>query len=128
MCHTIVDMTTSSPHLAQRIAEEASNHEIISLDAPVSGGDSGAKAATLSIMVGGDENAFKMILPLLQLMGKEIAHMGGPGAGQHTKVCNQILVAGTMIGVCESLLYASRLGLDEQSVINLIGKGQPVPG
>jgi len=86
------------------------------------------KAATLSIMVGGDENAFKMILPLLQLMGKEIAHMGGPGAGQHTKVCNQILVAGTMIGVCESLLYASRLGLDEQSVINLIGRGQPVPG
>jgi len=123
ICHTVVDMTTSSPHLAQRIAEEASNHEIISLDAPVSGGDSGAKAATLSIMVGGDENAFKMTLPLLQLMGKEIAHMGGPGAGQHTKVCNQILVAGTMIGVCESLLYASRLGLDEQSVINLIGKG-----
>jgi len=74
-------------------------------------------------MVGGDRDAFERVLPLLQLMGKEIAHMGGPGAGQHTKVCNQILVAGTMIGVCESLLYASRLGLDEQSVIDVIGKG-----
>ncbi len=122
-CHTIVDMTTSSPQLALRIAEKASEHGIVSLDAPVSGGDSGAKAATLAIMVGGDRDAFERVLPLLQLMGKEIAHMGGPGAGQHTKVCNQILVAGTMIGVCESLLYASRLGLDEQSVIDVIGKG-----
>lgn len=123
LCHTIVDMTTSSPQLARNIAEEASRHGIISLDAPVSGGDSGAKAATLSIMVGGDTNTFERVLPLLQLMGKVIVHMGGPGTGQHTKVCNQILVAGTMIGVCESLLYASRLGLDEQSVIDLIGNG-----
>ncbi len=123
MCHTVVDMTTSRPELALRIAEKASKHGIVSLDAPVSGGDSGAKAATLAIMVGGDKNVFKRVLPLLKLMGEEIAHMGGPGAGQHTKMCNQILVAGTMIGVCESLLYASRLGLDEQSVIDVIGKG-----
>ncbi|MCD6486378.1 MAG: NAD(P)-dependent oxidoreductase [Syntrophobacterales bacterium] len=123
MCHTVVDMTTSKPQLALKIAEKTSEHGIASLDAPVSGGDSGAKAATLAIMVGGDKNVFKKVLPLLKLMGKEIAYMGGPGAGQHTKVCNQILVAGTMIGVCESLLYASRLGLDEQSVIDVIGKG-----
>ena len=123
MCHTVVDMTTSKPELALRIAEKASEHGIASLDAPVSGGDSGAKAGTLAIMVGGDKKIFERVLPLLQLMGEEIAHMGGPGAGQHTKMCNQILVAGTMIGVCESLLYASRLGLDEQSVIDIIGKG-----
>jgi len=123
LCHTVVDMTTSSPQLARTIAEEALKQGMISLDAPVSGGDAGAKAATLSIMVGGETNAFAGVLPLLQLMGKVIAHMGGPGAGQHTKVCNQILVAGTMIGVCESLLYASRLGLDEQSVIDIIGNG-----
>jgi 3-hydroxyisobutyrate dehydrogenase len=123
LCHTVVDMTTSSPQLARTIAEEASRQGIISLDAPVSGSDSGAKAATLSIMVGGDTDAFERVLPLLQLMGKVITHMGGPGAGQHTKVSNQILVSGTMIGVCESLLYASRLGLDEKSVIDIIGNG-----
>ena len=123
MCHTVVDMTTSKPELAVRIAEKASKQGIVSLDAPVSGGDSGAKAGTLSIMVGGDKNAFRRVLPLLQLMGGDIAHMGESGAGQHTKMCNQILVAGTMIGVCESLLYASRLGLDEQAVIDVIGKG-----
>jgi len=123
MCHTVVDMTTSRPELALRIAEKASKQGIVSLDAPVSGGDSGAKAATLAIMVGGDKNAFRRVLPLLQLMGGDIAYMGESGAGQHTKMCNQILVAGTMIGVCESLLYASRLGLDEQAVIDVIGKG-----
>ena len=123
LCHTVVDMTTSSPQLARTIAEEASRQGIDSLDAPVSGGDSGAKAATLAIMVGGDLSAFERVLPLLQVMGKVITHMGGPGSGQHTKMCNQILVAGTMIGVCESLLYASRLGLDEQTVIDVIGKG-----
>ncbi|HOO89614.1 MAG TPA: NAD(P)-dependent oxidoreductase [Syntrophales bacterium] len=123
LCHTIVDMTTSSPQLARDIAEEATRQGMNSLDAPVSGGDSGAKAATLAIMVGGDSETFKKVLSLLQLMGKVITHMGGPGAGQHTKMCNQILVAGTMIGVCESLLYASRIGLDEQTVIDVIGKG-----
>jgi len=122
-CHTVVDMTTSSPKVALKIAEAASKKGIISLDAPVSGGDIGARDALLAIMVGGDKAAFDRVMPLLRLMGKEITHMGGPGAGQHTKMCNQILVAGTMIGVCESLLYASRLGLDEQSVIGIIGKG-----
>jgi 3-hydroxyisobutyrate dehydrogenase len=121
--HTVVDMTTSRPNLALKIAEAASRQGIASLDAPVSGGDIGAREASLAIMVGGDRDAFERVLPLLRLMGKEISHMGGPGAGQHTKMCNQILIAGTMIGVCESLLYASRLGLDEQSVIDIIGKG-----
>jgi len=122
-CRTVVDMTTSSPKLALKIAEAASGQGIASLDAPVSGGDIGARDASLAIMVGGDRDAFERVLPLLRLMGKEITHMGGSGTGQHTKMCNQILVAGTMIGVCESLLYASRLGLDERSVIDIIGKG-----
>ncbi|TFG92205.1 MAG: NAD(P)-dependent oxidoreductase, partial [Syntrophobacterales bacterium] len=122
-CHTVVDMTTSSPKVALKIAEAALGQGIASLDAPVSGGDIGARDASLAIMVGGDKDAFERVLPLLRLMGKEITHMGGPGTGQHTKMCNQILVAGTMIGVCESLLYASKLGLDEQSVIGIIGKG-----
>jgi len=122
-CHTVVDMTTSSPKVALKIAEAALEQGIASLDAPVSGGDIGARDASLAIMVGGDRDAFERVLPLLRLMGKEINHMGGSGAGQHTKMCNQILVAGTVIGVCESLLYASRLGLDEQAVINIIGKG-----
>jgi 3-hydroxyisobutyrate dehydrogenase len=94
-----------------------------SLDAPVSGGDIGARNASLAIMAGGDKEAFETVFPLFQLMGQTISHMGGPGAGQHTKMCNQILVAGTMIGVCESLLYAEKSGLDQQSVIDIIGKG-----
>ncbi len=122
-CHTIVDMTTSSPGLAVRIAEAASQKRIASLDAPVSGGDVGAREATLAIMVGGKMEAFERVLPIFQSMGKEVSLMGGPGAGQHTKMCNQILVAGTMIGVCESLLYASKQGLDEEAVIGVIGKG-----
>ena len=122
-CHTTVDMTTSSPALALRIAEEGSRHGIVCLDAPVSGGDIGARDAALAIMVGGDRDAFERVLPLLRLMGKTITRMGGSGTGQHTKMCNQILVAGTMIGVCESLLYASRRGLDEKSVIGIIGTG-----
>ena len=122
-CRTVVDMTTSSPGLAVRIAEAASQKGIASLDAPVSGGDIGAREATLAIMVGGDRDAFERVLPIFRLMGKEISLMGGPGAGQHTKMCNQILVAGTMIGVCESLLYASKQGLDEEAVIGVIGKG-----
>jgi 3-hydroxyisobutyrate dehydrogenase len=122
-CHTVVDMTTSSPGLAVRIAQAASQKGIASLDAPVSGGDVGAREATLAIMVGGKKEAFERVLPIFRSMGKEISLMGGPGAGQHTKMCNQILVAGTMIGVCESLLYASKQGLDEEAVIGVIGKG-----
>ena len=120
---TVVDMTTSRPSLAQTIAERASEKGIDSLDAPVSGGDIGARQAALAIMVGGKKEAYDRVLPLFELMGKNIAHMGGPGAGQHTKMCNQILIAGTMIGVCESLLYAAKAGLDQQAVIDIVGKG-----
>ncbi len=119
----IVDMTTSEPALAQRIHEEAGNKGVSAIDAPVSGGDLGAREAKLAIMAGGDREAFDDILPLFQLMGENIAYMGGPGAGQHTKMSNQILIASTMIGVVESLLYAYKAGLDPDKVIDVIGKG-----
>jgi len=122
-CRIVVDMTTSRPSLAQTIARTAEERGMNSLDAPVSGGDIGARNATLAIMVGGKKEIFDTVLPLFQLMGQIISFMGGPGAGQHTKMCNQILVAGTMIGVCESLVYADKAGLDQQSVIDIIGKG-----
>ena len=116
-------MTTSDPSLAKRIAEFAQNHGIKALDAPVSGGDVGATNGTLAIMVGGSKDAFNEVQPLLQLLGKTISHLGEAGAGQHCKMCNQILIAGTMIGTCESLLYATKVGLDQQAVIDIIGKG-----
>ena len=122
-CQIVVDMTTSRPSLAQEIAAKAGEKGIESLDAPISGGDIGAREGTLAIMVGGKKEAFEKVLPLFQLMGKTISHMGDAGAGQHTKMCNQILVAGNMIGVCESLLYAAKLGLDQRAVIDIIGKG-----
>jgi 3-hydroxyisobutyrate dehydrogenase len=122
-CRIVVDMTTSRPSLAQTIAKAAPQRGMKSLDAPVSGGDIGARNATLAIMVGGEREAFETVLPLFQLMGQNISYMGGPGAGQHTKMCNQILIAGTMIGVCESLVYAEKVGLDPQSVIDIIGRG-----
>lgn len=122
-CRIAVDMTTSEPALARRIAEAASKKGVVCLDAPVSGGDVGARNATLAVMVGGNRKTYEEVFPLLQHFGKTIAYMGAAGAGQHTKMCNQILIAGTMIGVCESLLYASRSGLDEQAVIDIIGKG-----
>jgi len=122
-CRIVVDMTTSAPGLAQTIARVASAKGIFSLDAPVSGGDIGARNATLAIMVGGGKKAFDEVLPLFELMGKNITYMGEAGAGQHTKMCNQILIAGTMIGVCESLLYASKVGIDQQAVIDIIGQG-----
>jgi 3-hydroxyisobutyrate dehydrogenase len=119
----IVDMTTSEPSLARRIYEEAKGKSVSSLDAPVSGGDVGAREGTLAIMAGGDEEAFKQVLPIFELMGKNIAYMGGPGMGQHTKMSNQIVIAATMVGVVESLLYARRAGLDLNAVIDVIGKG-----
>lgn len=119
----IVDMTTSEPSLARRIYEEAKDKSVSSLDAPVSGGDIGAREGTLAIMAGGDEEAFKRVLPVFQLMGKNIAYMGGPGMGQHTKMSNQIVIAAAMVGVVESLLYARRAGLDLDAVIDIIGKG-----
>jgi len=122
-CRITVDMTTSQPSLARKIFAAAAEHGISSLDAPVSGGDIGAINATLAIMVGGEKRTYDQVVPLFQLMGQNIAHMGEAGAGQHTKMCNQILVAGNMIGACESLLYASKIGLDEKVVIDIIGKG-----
>ncbi len=119
----VVDMTTSSPNLAQTIAMEGAPRGVNALDAPVSGGDIGAREATLAIMVGGEETTFQTVKPLFEIMGKTIALMGGAGAGQHTKMTNQILIAGTMIGVVESLLYASQAGMDAHRVIDIIGKG-----
>lgn len=122
-CRIVVDMTTSLPSLAVQIAQRAAAKGIGALDAPVSGGDVGARNGTLAIMVGGESAVYDEVLPLFKIMGENIALMGGPGAGQHTKMSNQILIAGTMIGVCESLLYAEAAGLDQQAVIDIIGKG-----
>ncbi len=119
----VIDMTTSEPSLAQEIYEKAKKKGVSSIDAPVSGGDVGAKQGTLAIMAGGDKEVFDEILPLFELMGKNIAYMGKAGAGQHTKMSNQILIASTMIGVVESLLYAYKAGNDLNEVINVIGKG-----
>ena len=118
-----VDMTTTSPSLAVEIAEATRQHRATALDAPVSGGDVGARNAKLSIMVGGDETAFQAVLPLLKLMGVNIVHQGPAGAGQHTKMCNQIVIAGTMIGVCESLIYAAAAGLEPVKVLESVTKG-----
>ena len=119
----LVDMTTSEPALAVEIYDAAAARGVFSLDAPVSGGDLGARNAALAIMVGGGQEPFDRTLPLFEKMGKNIRLMGGPGAGQHTKMSNQILIAGTMIGVVESLLYAVRAGLDMDAVIDVIGSG-----
>ena len=119
----IIDMTTSRPSLAAKIADLASSKGVGSLDAPVSGGDVGAKNASLSIMVGGDRRHFDAALPVLSLLGKNIVHQGGPGAGQHTKMVNQILIASNMMGVCEGLLYAVKAGLDPAKVIESVGSG-----
>jgi len=119
----VVDMTTSSPELARTIFQQAENRGVTTLDAPVSGGDVGAREATLAIMVGGGQATFDRVMPLFDIMGGHIALMGGPGAGQHTKMCNQILIAGTMIGVVESMLYAHRAGMDRDAVIDVIGRG-----
>lgn len=120
---TVVDMTTSSPELAQTIYRECAAKGVKALDAPVSGGDVGAREATLAIMVGGDRPVFDAVKPLFATLGKNIAWMGDAGCGQHTKMTNQILIAGTMIGVVESLLYAQRAGMDAHGVIDIIGQG-----
>ncbi len=120
---TIVDMTTSSPNLAVRIFEEAKKKDLCALDAPVSGGDVGAKNAALAIMVGGDRDVFDRVLPLFETMGKAITYMGKAGSGQHTKMVNQIHIATTMIGVVECLLYAYKSGLDLSEAIRAIGSG-----
>lgn len=119
----LIDMTTSSPELAVRIAEEARKKGCRALDAPVSGGDIGARDAKLSIMVGGEQGAFDEAFPILQLMGPSIVLQGGPGAGQHTKMCNQIVIASTIMGVCEGLAYGKAAGLDLPTVLKSIGGG-----
>ncbi|MGQ9822191.1 MAG: NAD(P)-dependent oxidoreductase [Thermogutta sp.] len=119
----IVDMTTSEPALAVEIAARAAERGVASLDAPVTGGDVGAREARLSIMVGGDPAAYEAVLPCFQVMGKTVVWQGGPGRGQHTKMANQILIAGTMIAVCEGLLYAYRAGLDLNKVLESVASG-----
>lgn len=119
----LIDMTTSSPALAGRIYEEAKARGLHAIDAPVSGGDVGARNAALSIMAGGDKAAFDAVLPILERMGKQILLQGGPGAGQHTKMANQIAIASNMIGVCEALVYARNAGLDLDAVLQSIGTG-----
>lgn len=119
----LVDMTTSDPTLAEEIYTAAKAKGVHSVDAPVSGGDVGAKNAALSIMVGGDADSVEAIKPLLECMGKTIVHQGSAGAGQHTKMVNQILIASNMIGVCEALLYACKAGLDPKTVLQSVGGG-----
>lgn len=119
----VVDMTTSEPSLAVQIHEAASAREVGALDAPVSGGDVGARQGTLSIMVGGEEAHVRRVMPLFEIMGKTIVHLGGPGAGQHTKMVNQILIASGMVAVCEALLYAHQSGLDLEKVLTAVSGG-----
>jgi 3-hydroxyisobutyrate dehydrogenase len=119
----VVDMSTSEPSLAVDIATRAAAQGVESVDAPVSGGDVGAREARLSIMVGGSRAAVEALTPLFQIMGKAIVHQGGSGAGQHTKMVNQILIATNMIGVCEALLYGYRAGLDLATVLASVGSG-----
>jgi 3-hydroxyisobutyrate dehydrogenase len=119
----LIDMTTSKPSLAQKIADVAREKGAHALDAPVSGGDVGAQKGELAIMVGGEKEIFNEIFPILELLGQNINYMGPAGSGQHTKMSNQILIASTMIGVVESLLYAFKAGNDLIEVINVIGKG-----
>ncbi|MGB0910834.1 MAG: NAD(P)-dependent oxidoreductase [Nitrospirales bacterium] len=121
--HVFVDMTTSQPALAQEISAAATAKDAYALDAPVSGGDVGAKNASLSIMVGGDGHIVDALTPLFNVLGKSVVHQGGPGSGQHTKLCNQIVIAGTMIGVCESLLYGYQAGLDLKTMLSSIRGG-----
>lgn len=118
-----IDMTTSSPSLAVTIFESAKTKGIQAIDAPVSGGDVGAQEATLSIMVGGDEEAFEAVKPLFELIGKNIVYQGKAGAGQHTKMSNQIAIASNMIGVCEAIIYAEKAGLDPENVLKSISTG-----
>ncbi len=120
---TVVEMTTSEPSLAVEIYRAAKERGVDAVDAPVSGGDVGARQATLSIMVGGEPAAVERVRPLLALLGKTIVHQGGPGAGQHTKMVNQILIASGMVGVCEALLYGYRAGLDLERVLESVASG-----
>lgn len=119
----VIDMTTSTPTLAKKIDVKAKEKGMCSLDAPVSGGDIGAQLGKLSIMCGGDKSTFDQVLPVLTLFGETILYQGTAGAGQHTKMCNQITIATGMIGVCEALAYGRKAGLDLEQVLRSISTG-----
>ena len=119
----VVDMTTSSPILAEKIYNAAKSKNIHAVDAPVTGGDVGAKNATLTILVGGDETDFEALKPVFEVIGKNIVYEGAAGAGQKTKACNQIAIAGTLAGVCEAFAYAKASGLDIEKVYSAISTG-----
>jgi 3-hydroxyisobutyrate dehydrogenase len=119
----LVDMTTSRPSLAVRIAYLAAAQGVVSMDAPVSGGDIGARDAKLSIMVGGDKSVFEALTPLWKLMGTTYVYQGPAGSGHHTKMVNQILIASSMVGLCEALLYAKKSGLDPEQVLKSVSTG-----
>ena len=119
----IVDMTTSEPSLAVEIARSASKKNVYAIDAPVSGGDVGAREARLSIMLGGNAAEVEALRPCWQAMGKTIVRQGGPGAGQHAKMVNQIIIASNMVGVCEGLLYAYKAGLNLETVMQSVSGG-----
>jgi len=121
--NVLVDMTTSEPSLAVEIYEAAKRKDVHSVDAPVSGGDIGAKEARLSIMIGGDKDVVDALKPCWQAMGKTIVHQGAAGAGQHTKMVNQTLIASNMVGVCEALLYGYKAGLDLNTVMQSVASG-----
>lgn len=120
---TLIDMTTTSPTLAQRIYQEGAARRLRVLDAPVTGGDSGARAGTLSILVGGDQADFDACLPIFQAMGTNITYFGPAGCGQHAKMANQIMIAGTLSGICEALSYARAKGLDEETLLRSVSTG-----
>lgn len=119
----LIDMTTSSPELARRIAAAAKEKGGAALDAPVSGGDKGAREAGLSIMVGGGRSVYDEVLPVFKLMGRNIVYQGPAGSGQSCKMCNQVVIASTMLGVCEAMAYAKKSGLDPQTVLESIRAG-----
>ena len=119
----LVDMTTSEPSLAKEIYEAAKGKGVGSLDAPVSGGDVGAKNAALSIMIGGDKEVVAAVQPVFETMGKTIVHQGAAGAGQHTKMVNQILISSNMVALCEGLLYGHKAGLDLETVFKSVSVG-----
>jgi len=119
----VIDMTTSTPTLAKKIDEKAKEKGMRSLDAPVSGGDIGAQLGKLSIMCGGEKSTYEEVLPILNIFGETILYQGKAGAGQHTKMCNQITIASGMIGVCEALAYGKKAGLDLEQVLRSISTG-----
>jgi 3-hydroxyisobutyrate dehydrogenase len=119
----LIDMTTSSPELARRIYEAAKSAGLGALDAPVTGGDRGAREAALSILVGGDEDDFSAALPILRVMGRIVTRFGPPGSGQTAKLANQIIISGAMLGVCEGLAFAKRAGVDAGELLNCVSSG-----